>query len=100
MRNRGELAEGWYDPATKEKALASVSEEYAEYPHPRGQSPPDYGPVPREQSIHGHGDDGQYGPAPPPNPERSSKAGPAIPTFQDLEMRKGRARLVCDMKHA
>ncbi|KAH7045340.1 hypothetical protein B0J12DRAFT_730034 [Macrophomina phaseolina] len=54
--NRGELAEGWYDPATLQKAIASAAEEQDESEQAgrarggaRQRQSPDYGAGPRQQ---------------------------------------------------
>ncbi|KAL8733054.1 MAG: hypothetical protein Q9181_003725 [Wetmoreana brouardii] len=90
--NRGELAEGWYDPATLQRAQASVAD------NNHYQSSP---PANRSTAIEATGseDDGDdtFGPVPisysysnnPPvttNPGKPS--GPSIPTFQDLALQR------------
>jgi hypothetical protein len=84
--NRGELAEGWYDPATKTKADSRSAEEYD----------------PRTSKLSGHDrdvakqrhnrtsnddEDDDYGP-PLPSKEAIRKSGPAVPNFQDIQQRK------------
>ncbi|KAL2827019.1 peroxisomal membrane anchor protein conserved region-domain-containing protein [Aspergillus cavernicola] len=98
--NRGELAEGWYDPATLEKARQSA----AAGPGPGPRESPDYGrrgpQAERQRDLRpssgdiGEGeedddddDDDEYGPM--PSYELISRnAGPAIPTMQDLDLKK------------
>lgn len=86
MRNRGELAEGWYDPATLRKAQASATT----------TSPPS--PLPSSKRVKTEArdessDDDAVGPALPNNYITKHKAGmrsgPAIPNFQDLELKRG-----------
>ena len=89
MRNRGELAEGWYDPATLQKAQASAAsyDDHTERPKPRGS--PTYGsPRPEESS-----DEDLVGPALPGQEvaayNKGKRRGPTIPDTQDLELRRG-----------
>ncbi len=86
-RNRGELAEGWYDPSTRQKALESSTT--ASQSISRRRSSPSYGDSiqKREQTLSNSEDDGP-GPSLPDNP-RQSRHGPAIPTMQDLELKRG-----------
>ena len=88
MRNRGELAEGWYDPTTLQKAQASAAvDDVAEPRRPRGS--PDYGSPKRGYSS----EEDFVGPALPGQEGTDSRAGkrsgPAIPNMQDLEMQRG-----------
>jgi peroxin-14 len=88
------LAEGWYDPATLEKARSAA----ASAPGPvkgEEQHPaivPTAGDDEEEGPNDDDDDDDEYGPM--PQYELSSRGGgrapgPAIPTMQDLELRKG-----------
>lgn len=90
-RNRGDLAAGWYDPATLQKS-AAAAREYERAPLP---SPP---PHADRRERDGRGDAGvddedgsedeDLGPAPPPPPLNSHpRAGPAIPRTSDLRLR-------------
>ncbi|GLI73321.1 hypothetical protein PoHVEF18_001536 [Penicillium ochrochloron] len=93
--NHGELAEGWYDPATLEKARQSA----AEYqPGPTDRASPDYG---RGEASRGVGamvpqagddedDEEEYGPTlPVPGSARDvTYSGPTIPNMQDLELKR------------
>ncbi|KAK9600855.1 hypothetical protein V6Z92_000921 [Aspergillus fumigatus] len=107
--NRGELPEGWYDPNTLEKARRNATEQPPVSGTGRRRDSPDY-----EQDDHGKdADTGAASEAPPrqnerefnsedeeeygpilPHHEVTAKgrggpfAGPAIPTIQDLELRK------------
>ncbi len=69
LRNRGELAEGWYDPATKAKA-----EDRA-----RDRTQPDL--------IDRHSDVDEFGPALPDHTDSRARVGPAMPSGQDLQLR-------------
>ncbi|KAL2796907.1 hypothetical protein BJX66DRAFT_126072 [Aspergillus keveii] len=95
--NRGELAEGWYDPSTLEKAQKSVSSVGSR------DSPTYQRPVleTRTERSQAHGDDDntgveeedddEYGPMPHYGPLHHGggpAAGPTIPTMQDLDLRK------------
>ena len=85
VRNRGELAEGWYDPATLRKAQASAAskETGSTSQHTNNRPHKDYG----------SSDEDSFGPALPEQGAAShpahKKPGPAIPTMQDLDLRKG-----------
>ncbi|KAL8779596.1 MAG: hypothetical protein Q9213_006858 [Squamulea squamosa] len=92
--NRGELAEGWYDPDTLRKAQISTANDSRLSIPTRTAS--DKG------SEDGDGDG--YGPALPSNPDRRiervrnlKQSGPTIPNIQDLELQKGRLFLDCTM---
>ncbi|CEL07944.1 hypothetical protein ASPCAL11098 [Aspergillus calidoustus] len=88
--NRGELAEGWYDPSTLEKAQKSAAS-VGPRDSPNYQRPVHEAGTERSQT---HGDeyntgveedgDDEYGPMPHYGPA----AGPTIPTMQDLDLRK------------
>ena len=91
VRNRGDLAEGWYDPATLQKARgsAATASSIAE-PEKRLRGSPQYGsPRGAEESS----EEDIVGPTLPGQDtsiHRSNKrAGPAIPSLQDLELRRG-----------
>jgi hypothetical protein len=100
MRNRGELSEGWYDPATKKKADASAKTRRSpapESPLTRRRGSPDYGTKARTAPAE-DSDDDEFGPALPSQttvhlaPGTTSfekRVGPAIPNVQDLEYRDG-----------
>ena len=91
VRNRGDLAEGWYDPATLQKARASTASALSvAEPEKRLRGSPQYGSPPgagesSEEDIVGPTLPGQE-----VSIHRSNKrAGPAIPNLQDLELRRG-----------
>lgn len=108
LRNRGELSEGWYDPSTLQKAVASAAE-FGDDSRDRAPIPqrPREGkePVPvREQrsteaeisrGVDGGNSvsdsDDSVGPALPgqENRSRRSRTGPSIPNMQDLELKRG-----------
>ena len=85
------LAEGWYDPATLQKAQASVASnvDRAE-PQYRRRGSPSYGPA---VGIYNSSDEDLVGPTLPGGDVIARRAGkrpgPAIPNLQDLELRKG-----------
>ncbi|KAL4979296.1 hypothetical protein BDW66DRAFT_111320 [Aspergillus desertorum] len=91
--NRGELAEGWYDPATLEKArnasavAPAPGDSYKTVREGRHQGiVPSAGDGADEQ---GEGDDDEYGPMPQYDSSRGGRApGPTIPSMQDLQLRK------------
>lgn len=81
-RNRGELAEGWYDPETKRKADAAFAEEASiERPSvPARQAPPTYAPGNASS-------DDDFGPPPPSRIHGSARTGPGTATVSDLTLR-------------
>lgn len=116
MRNRGELAEGWYDPATFKKAVegaynrdspkASGHRAYGRRSSPtytndekrssslnETRSRLDDGRLSIEQDDDDKDDDDEdsYGPqAPVPHHQSlSRKSGPKIPTMADLTLKRG-----------
>ncbi len=91
VRNRGDLAEGWYDPATLQKAQGSIaSASSIAGPERRLRGSPEHGsPIGAEESS----EEDLVGPTLPGQGDsihRSNKrAGPAIANSQDLELRRG-----------
>lgn len=98
VRNRGELAEGWYDPSTQQKAIQSSNESGhgSKSGEPERQEAQ---PVGRRRDSH-HDDDASsddddvVGPTLPSHEPRrtgrhGTRAGPAIPNMQDLELQRG-----------
>ena len=92
MRNRGELAEGWYDPATLQKSLdkpapnsRSPKNQRRDLPsrNAKRSAPPADGKAEEESS------DDEIGPVLPSQDARINRAGPAIPRTEDLELRDG-----------
>jgi hypothetical protein len=92
VRNRGELAEGWYDPATLQKSLDKPASDLRSPKNQRRglpsrnakqSAPPADGKAEEESS------DDEIGPALPSQDARISRAGPAIPRVEDLELRDG-----------
>ncbi|KAI5202787.1 hypothetical protein E4T39_04442 [Aureobasidium subglaciale] len=89
-RNRGELAEGWYDPVTKEKADRAAPEARTS----RRSPSPDVQHRPQQQQqqhaapnqpVASHDDsEDEYGPS---LPTTLSRVGPKIPSMQDLQYR-------------
>ncbi|CAG9999007.1 unnamed protein product [Clonostachys byssicola] len=96
--NRGELAEGWYDP----DMFARISERYAEeggLPYqgpPKGdlgrRSPHSSDEMERRGDVdagHHSGSEGDdYGPTLPRGNRAGARIGPVIPSMQDLAMRE------------
>ena len=102
LRNRGELAEGWYEPETLRKAQASSAAALASRTHPKS-------PIHEENAQSGDLSDDDVGPALPRGRGRgrssttematsqggggggggSERHGPAIPSLEDLELRRG-----------
>ena len=93
VRNRGELAEGWYDPATLQKALASTAMNDDFIEPRRNRESPDYGPHMSKDSS----DEDAVGPSLPGGEVAVSKgdriAGPGIPSLHDLELQQGGSML-------
>src|SRR5277367_2484889 len=102
-RNRGELAEGWYDPSTLRKAIASWSEsqETSRDVTSRSQgSRPNRdiwvdGRSGKNGSDSRSDSDNSVGPTLPGKDGRSrvSRMGPSIPKGDDLELKRGAASL-------
>ncbi|KAI5205957.1 hypothetical protein AUEXF2481DRAFT_27529 [Aureobasidium subglaciale EXF-2481] len=89
--NRGELAEGWYDPVTKEKADRAALEARASRrsasPREQQQSKQQQQqqPTALDQPVSGHDDsEDEYGPS---LPTTLSRVGPKVPSMQDLQYR-------------
>ena len=91
VRNRGDLAEGWYDPATLHKAqISAASASSIAEPERRLRGSPQYGsPAGAEESS----EEELVGPTLPGRDKSThrsnNRAGPAIPNLQDLELRRG-----------
>ena len=96
-RNRGDLAEGWYDPATLEKAINAANENESQHRvFTRGKSSLERnGRTENAFPVVESDDEDAPGPSLPETyghrlkSLQSIRAGPAIPDFQDLELRKG-----------
>ena len=95
LRNRGELAEGWYDPAMLHKAAASAgspsratalgndpdrSLNHSDHPYAK-------------EDAEASSDEDVVGPSLPNSissgTRASTRPGPAIPNLQDLELQRG-----------
>jgi hypothetical protein len=87
VRNHGELAEGWYDPATKEKANTTTN---ADPPRGKKRASPSYGADVKTQVEASESEEDDIGPRPPPKAGSGRRAGPVIPSMQDLEYRDGK----------
>jgi hypothetical protein len=90
-RNRGELAEGWYDPSTLQKAQQSAVEDgRGAIPRSPVKSTNISPRATRQQMEEESSSDDEVGPALPGKVSRSRRrVGPAIPGFQDLELKRG-----------
>ncbi|KAJ5095519.1 hypothetical protein NUU61_004875 [Penicillium alfredii] len=100
--NRGELAEGWYDPSTLHKARDNAAQEQLAGPI-RGRESPDYTQGRQFASEDARGsppgdedEDDEYGPTlPHPVLTRGAPhSGPTIPNLQDLELKRGKSKLL------
>ena len=96
VRNRGELAEGWYDPATLQKAQASAASnsEYVQSRSQRGDSPSHGSHMKADESS----DEDLVGPTLPGEVQvykNSKRPGPAIPNSQELQLRRGLYFALC-----
>ena len=97
VRNRGELAEGWYDPQMLEKArLQPISENTAR--NSNSQASPTY------DNANSEGD--EYGPAPPSNAlqnitteTNARNHGPSSAKMQDLQVQRELAREAAEEAH-
>lgn len=98
--NRGELAEGWYDRQTRDKANASFADadEDNAANQPRGQRDQDAGRIsPSRRRYRPHHDaegsssEDEVGPSAPRSltNHAAARAGPTIPNRDDLDMRDG-----------
>ena len=90
MRNLGELAEGWYDPGTLEKAKSSSTTGQHDHSNKSQKRR-------RVSPAHDSTDEDDYGPLLPgsakSNPSSRNlgavrAAGPAIPSLQDLQVKR------------
>ncbi|CZS89822.1 related to RNA helicase HEL117 [Rhynchosporium graminicola] len=95
--NRGELSEGWYDPATFQRAIESSgqyeAERFGEKPNPRSAPIEKRSVRPSARNVEAESDsDDSIGPTLPGQEKESrssgSRKGPSIPNMQDLELRK------------
>ena len=101
VRNRGELAEGWYDPATLRKATDAASQLGSSYHDSKRSKVSNIrNSQPNKSPMAKSSDEDAPGPSLPEkhDPHRqslkSSHAGPTIPDLQDLELRKGLSTIV------
>ena len=94
-RNRAELAEGWYEPSTLDKAVVTVPTvaritTALDSGQPHAQTTDG---AARKHWNASDSDSDDVGPLPPlytPLGNRgAARAGPATPSLQDLELRKG-----------
>lgn len=106
LRNRGDLSEGWYDPATKQRADTAATTATPQTSK-KPQLPPSRGDElvsrePEEKTdIHAGSDneydDDEYGPAMPMQQLSNGRIGPKIPSMQDIQYRNGTFILVACM---
>lgn len=84
--NRGELAEGWYDPITREKAETAIIP--SRFDRKESLAEPEV--VKRQETAKPSEDEDEdeYGPTPLAATSGERLLGPSIPTLQDLEHRK------------
>lgn len=83
--NRGELAEGWYDPKTKERADERAAEMGIQ---PKAKNGPQRtvqssSSTAKFEAMDDEEDDDDFGPALP-----VQRSGPSVPSFQDLQHRQ------------
>lgn len=78
--NRGELAEGWYDPDMFSRVASRE-------PAPRVRSPEPTAQDVYEQKEQVNDSDNEYGPVLPDSAGPGRRAGPGIPSLQDLSVR-------------
>ena len=87
--NRGELAEGWYDPATKQRADEAAVSSHAGR-HRENDSAQNGRPGRREAESREHHDssedDDDFGPSLPVQALATIRAGPSIPNADDLSL--------------
>ncbi|KAF1987117.1 hypothetical protein K402DRAFT_331518 [Aulographum hederae CBS 113979] len=91
--NRGELAEGWYEPSLRAKAAESARDAASlEPPNRVIRQSPDHNPASRQQDMKKEEEesssDDEFGPRLPDQSGSSKRAGPLIPRLEDLELRK------------
>lgn len=88
VRNRGDLAEGWYDSSTKHKADQSAPAPLAHATiSARQASQAQTLPAPALDGSNSEPED-DYGPSLPDQHVQSSR-GPAVPRLEDLQHRNG-----------
>ncbi|MCJ1291470.1 hypothetical protein MMC34_003014 [Xylographa carneopallida] len=92
--NRGELAEGWYDPVTLRKAIDAFTKPFSSTKILGGRRPSPVYLHQKQEMPDGSGssDDGDIGPALPHqqgiNLSNDFRSGPTIPSLQDPELRR------------
>lgn len=91
--NRGELAEGWYDPATKTRADQPRESPQADYDDHGPRESPGYTPDPKDPERKDEdSDDASIGPTLPGTRGTGKSVGPTIPTFDDLALHRDAMR--------
>lgn len=90
MRNRGEIAEGWYEPKMFEKAEAFVA---GNPPAVKATKHEASGSRPLADETEQSSDEDELGPALPGAistvAASNKRSGPTIPNLQDLELQRG-----------
>ncbi|KAI9717260.1 MAG: hypothetical protein M1812_004787 [Candelaria pacifica] len=96
LRNRGELAEGWYDPSTKQKAISSFNapESTLLTSAQRARASPDYRrkETDHQAALMDESEDDFIGPTLPAPDTSQRRVGPAIPGVEDIVLRQEVAR--------
>ena len=93
MRNRGELAEGWYDPATLDKAQASLAATEKSFDARPSQDATRQMPASSNGQVEGNAelssDEDDFGPTLPGKEARHQRGhGPVIPRMDDLDVKR------------
>lgn len=96
MRNRKELSEGWYDPATKQRADKAASEQKLR-PQPARRTELEKTVLAEPQAPEeseeedDNNDDDDFGPALPGARGSAGRMGPVVPSLQDIQHRNGQS---------
>ena len=101
LRNRGELAEGWYEPATLRKAQASAAASSAPAGLPTSRRTQPHRKIGGDADE--SSDDDVVGPALPSDQSAAqqarNKSGPLMPNLDDLELQRGMHIIICHFKN-
>ncbi|KAI9704458.1 MAG: hypothetical protein M1836_007321 [Candelina mexicana] len=94
--NRGELAEGWYNPSTRQKAILSsiAPQSTSSISAQSSRVSPDYGRIKTEHQAEpmNESDDDAVGPILPAQEVSHRMVGPATPGVEDIVLRQEMAR--------
>jgi len=85
-RNRGTLAEGYYDPATKHKA--DETDSYESRPV-KSENTHAHNAHQKDTEVEDEEED-EYGPSLPGQMVESRRIGPAVPGLDDIQQRRGK----------